>query len=66
MIDNKKKERGLIPMDEKMGLDQGTDYFTPKGIIPTPEAELNERDQETSVGSRVRDRMTGRGGSYGR
>ena len=62
MIDhNKKKKRGLVGMDEKMGLNEGTDHFVPKGIIATPEAELNERDQETSVGSKVRDRMTGRG-----
>jgi hypothetical protein len=30
------------------------------GIIPTPEQGLNERDQKRNVGSKVRDRMTGR------
>lgn len=30
------------------------------GIIPSPEQGLNERDQKRSVGSKVRDRMTGR------
>ncbi len=69
MIDtNKKKKRGLGSMDEKMGLDEGTDFFSPKGhgILPgSAEAELNDRDQERSVGSRVRDRMTGRRGAEG-
>ena len=30
------------------------------GLIPTPEQGLNERDQKRSIGSKVRDRMTGR------
>ena len=63
MIDHKKKKHGLMPMNEKMGLNEGSDYFSPKsrGILPTAEAELNERNQETKgLGNRVRNRMTGR------
>ena len=60
--DPKKKKRGLVSMEEKMGLDEGSDYMTPpsKGIVPTPEQSLNEKDQQQTVGSRLRDRMTGR------
>lgn len=46
-----------------MGLDETSDYVAqkPAGILPTAEQGLNERDQaDPSVGSRVRDRMTGR------
>lgn len=64
MINNsKKKKRGLGSMEEKMGLDETSDYVAqkPAGILPTAEQGLNERDQaDPSVGSRVRDRMTGR------
>ena len=73
----KKKKRGLVSMDEKMGLGEGSEYVTPPsaaldpvaegglmtsspmGIVPTPEAGLNERDRKRNVGSKVRDRMTG-------
>ena len=36
----------------------GSPSFT--GLIPTPEQGLNERDQKRNVGSKLRDRMTGR------
>ena len=34
------------------------------GLIPTPEQGLNERDQKRNIGSKVRDRMTGRVGEF--
>ncbi len=62
MINDKKKKRGLISMEEKMGIGEGSDYVAPpsRGIVPTAEEGGNEIDPQRSVGSKVRNRMTGR------
>ena len=62
MINDKKKKRGLFSMAEKMGLSEGSDYVTPSknGILPTASNSGNETDSKQSVGSKIRDRMTGR------
>ena len=60
---SKKKKRGLTSMQEKMGMNEGSDYMTPgsNSIIPsTAEEGLNERDRDRNVGDMVKDRMTGR------
>lgn len=61
MMTEKKKKRGLLPMEEKMGLDDSSDYVEPTGIVaPTAEAELNAREKIQNVGSKVRNKMTGK------
>ena len=62
MINDKKKKRGLLSMEEKMGLNEGSDYVTPSsnGILPTAGSGGNGENPKQSVGSRLRDRMTGR------
>ena len=61
MINDKKKKRGLVSMEEKMGLNEGSDYVTPasNGILPS-DTDGMETGSKQSVGSRVRDKMTGR------
>ena len=59
--DPKKKKRGLLPLNEKMGLDQTTEYNTPSaskpGLIPDTESE---KTGVATVADEVRNRMTGR------
>ena len=59
--DPKKKKRGLLSLDEKMGLDRTTDFNAPKapkqGLIPDTESE---NTGVATVADAVRNRMTGR------
>lgn len=61
--DSKKKKRGLLPLDEKMGLDKTTEYNTPGAPKP---GLISEKDSELmggeTAGDKVRNRMTGRQG----
>jgi hypothetical protein len=59
--DLKKKRRGLLPLDEKMGLDQTTEYNTPGASKPgiVSDSDINNMGGETA-GDKVRNRMTGR------
>ena len=62
MINDKKKKRGLSSMAEKMGLNEGSDYVaTPsRGLIPPAASGADGADSQSTVGSKVRDKMTGR------
>jgi len=61
MINDKKKKQGLASMAEKMGLNEGSDYVTPasKGLIPPAAGGVDETNNR-SVGSKLRNRMTGK------
>ena len=61
--DPKKKKRGLLPLNEKMGLDQTTEYHTPSAPKPglMSDTEVDNMGGETA-GDKVRNRMTGRKG----
>ena len=59
----KKKKKGLL--SEKMGLDQGSEKHAPPMPQPgifhgSPEAELNERNREEEVGTKVKDKINRR------
>ena len=63
MLNEKKKKKGLSSMQEKMGMDESTDYVTPphRGILSgSAEAGLNDSENGQDVASKVRERMTGR------
>ncbi len=62
MMNDKKKKRGLVSMEEKMGLNEGSDYVAPssRGIIPTAADGGNDAGSQRQVASKVRDKMTGR------
>jgi len=59
--DPKKKKRGLLSIDERMGLDQTTEYNTPGPSKPGPFSDKeSESTVSETVGDRVRNKMTGR------
>ena len=59
---DKKKKRGLASMEEKMGFGEGSEFVAlpNNGLIPPEVPNSNGVDSQRSVGSKVRDRMTGR------
>ena len=59
--DPKKKKRGLLPLNEKMGLDQTTEYNTPSAPKPGLMSDTeSENTGVATVADEVRNRMTGR------
>jgi len=69
-INAKRKKRGLLPLEEKMGLDKTTDYMAPSapppdlarpGMLPNAAASALE-DNSGEMGDRVRNKIKNRRG----
>jgi hypothetical protein len=69
-INAKRKKRGLLPLEEKMGLDKTTDYMSPSapspdlarpGMFPNAAASTLE-DGYGAMGDRVRGKIKERRG----